>query len=281
VRFALVAEGRQKIQDQGVHALDEGRKARIALDMGLHGRIQAGHLAQVGVPMRVAQEPAVEHHVEALGHAALEGERLKRHPHGARAPVREPLRQRRLQVVRACLGGVEQDVGAISYRGEQGDLLADAGDRRGVGHQRVAAPGLGVAAHQNILAAVEKQQLQRQALAPVQPVDKILQPLDREIPVAHIHADGHGPVAARRLDQAAQHRHGDVVDGLEAQILEDVDRGCPPGAGRAGHDDQPLRGGPCQVGARCLLRRGVHVISERGGQSNRPWLRYCRIAAGK
>ena len=65
----------------------------------------------------------------------------------------------------------------------------------------------------------------------------------REIPVTDIEAERHGPIQRRPRKEPLQKAQRQVVDGLVACVLERLDRGRAPGAGRPRDKHEPLAGG--------------------------------------
>src|SRR5690606_7575500 len=94
----------------------------------------------------------------------------------------------------------------------------------------------------------------------------------REVAVAHVDAERQRPRDRRAVEKPRDQAERQVVDHLEAEILERMDRRRAAGARRAGHEDDALAALPASI------RRALHRVLRH---SARPDLRYCRIAAGK
>ena len=96
-----------------------------------------------------------------------------------------------------------------------------------------------------------------------------------EVAVARVDADHHRPLDRAAGEETRQEAERQVVDRLEAEVLERPDRGRAPGPGRSAHDHDMLsRFGsvlprtpatPCPKPGPCCLSR------ERRGRSARKW----------
>jgi hypothetical protein len=96
----------------------------------------------------------------------------------------------------------------------------------------MAAAGFGIAPLKRHRLAVEIKQVGLDSLGRGKTFILRDKPLGGEIPVPRIGAQSHGAFRRRPLQKAGQEAEGKVVDGLEPQILERVDRGGAAGAGR-------------------------------------------------
>ena len=173
------------------------------------------------------------------------------------APRHEPALELRAQLMRAQLGRVDQDVGPRPDRHQQVQLALHAQRSTFLGGQRMTAARFGKPAQQHLRPRVEIQQLHRQIGQPPDPVNRLDQRLGREIPVAYVNAQCKRSLGVRALEQALEHRQRQVVDGLEADVLQRMDGRRAPRARRAGdHDQRRQTGGAGGLGSG--VRQIVH-----------------------
>src|SRR5436309_7116134 len=104
-------------------------------------------------------------------------------------------------------------------------------------------PRLTEAADKDAVARLQVEDLERDAARP-----ELLEDaweLVREMPLAHVEAERHPPHLLARalphLDEARDERDGQVVDAVEAEILEHLDGRALARAGETGDDDEPER----------------------------------------
>ncbi len=186
--------------------------------------------------MRVGEEADVEHQVRLARQAVAVGER----DHGQGRPGAlgdaEMACDQLPQPRRRELRGVDHEVGALAQRRDQPALAQDAVGDRAVRLERMAAAGLGEAALQDLVVAVEEQQAEVRA-----PLGELLaQSLRIEGAGPAVDADREvalDPVAG--ADQVGEQGRGQIVDRLEAEVLEDLQRGGAACAGHARHQHDP------------------------------------------
>ena len=163
VALALRPIGRQQELQEIDQPRVERRVGRIGLDEGPHRRIAPVARAQRRIPVRVLQEPHVDHHVDAARHAALVGERLQRHREAAARPP--PRRTAGAISARRSCGVIARVSISTSARARSGASSATSRSMptsgRPVRAERVAAPGLAVALQQRGRVAVEIDQHRR------------------------------------------------------------------------------------------------------------------------
>ena len=213
-------------------------------------------------PVRVGQEPAVEHGVGVDRHAVLEPERDDLDLHRVGLGVGEQVEQPLPELVDVELAGVDDDVGRLADGLEQLPLEGDALDHAlAAAGQRVAAAGALEAADQHLVGRLEEEDLDRgrrssgagstawaksSSWPPLAP-DHEGDPL------------GLGPGRGDQLgdlgDQGGRH----VVDHEPAEVLERGRRLGPAGAGQPGDDDE-LGHRPIVAGAR-RFGGGVRVAA--------------------
>jgi hypothetical protein len=147
------------------------------------------------------------------------------------------------QIVGRQARGVDQDGGAAPQRAEQVKLPRDAVGRVVVGGERMAAAGFGIAPLKRHRLAVEIKQVGLDPSVAASRSYSATRPSAEKsrfrasVPSA-MERSGGGP--SRRRGRQAE---GKVVDGLEPEILERVDRGGAARTGRAGDEDHPRRRG--------------------------------------
>ncbi len=139
-------------------------------------------------------------------------------------------RQQAAQLGAGEVGGVDGQIGARPQRGDQAALGSDAVGDPPVGRQRVRPPGLGEAALQYFVVAVEKQQGGPGAGA--EAVELVQERPGREAAAADVDAQRDRPALP---GHGAQEVERQVVDRLVAQVLEDLERGRAAGPGEPGH----------------------------------------------
>ncbi len=171
------------------------------------------------------------------------------------------------QVVRRHRAGVDQDVGALAQRCQQRRLPADADQRRLVGAQGMPSPGLAETADQRARVAVE---IDQHRIAPRGDADigeMAQKPADIEFPVARIDPHHHRMLDRRTGEEPREQRQRQVVDGLEALILQGADRGRPAGARGPGNDHDVMpRSGASRSG------HGMPAVDDPARRSLNPGL---------
>src|SRR6266849_10405138 len=221
----VVGEGEGEQVEQ---AAEELLALRAAEHPGGHRGIRARLRAQLLDEERVRQEAAVERQVRIARQAVLVAERDQRDGHRARLGTRDEVAQRAAQLVHGERAGVEDAVGELAQRPELLALVADAVRDATAGRRRVRPPRLAEAPHEDVVARFEVEHLERH------PAQLFLRALPQ-------------------LDEARDQGHRQVVDAVEAQVLEHLDGGALAGAREAGDDDEA--GGHMTLGARPVLAR--------------------------
>ena len=127
----------------------------------------------------------------------------------------------------------------------------------------MASPGLGEALLEDLVVTIEEDQADRDRRVDAgEAADQRRQPLGFEGAGAAVEADREialQPVLEPHepLDQ----RDRQIVDGLEALVLEDLQAARAPGTGHAGHDDEAALG--CRVSLRRAQKTRSPVASSR------------------
>ncbi len=204
--------------------------------------VAPGEAAQRRLPVGVGKRARVEHEVGIARNAVLEAERLEgdRQPAGGALP--DALVDELAQRVHAHARGVDDQIGRIDDRLEQLALQRDglAQTRRRAG----SADACG-ASRRSAAAAPRRR---RPGTSPrtgcrcaCSSSMQLRHGGDLRRGVARIEADGGALVgrsgAAHRVrDEGLQQRRRDVVDAVEAQVLEHVQRHALAGAGQAAQD---------------------------------------------
>jgi hypothetical protein len=122
-------------------------------------------------------------------------------------------------------------VGARADRAQHVGLARDPDLGALVGRERVAAAGLGEAAKEDVLAAVEIEHLGREVRPAREAAHEVEEGVGREVAVARVDAERDGAGERRTVEKARQQREGQVVDRLEAEVLEHLDRRAAARAG--------------------------------------------------
>jgi hypothetical protein len=151
------------------------------------------------------------------------------------------------QIVGRQCRGVDQDGGASPQRAKQVELPRDAVGRVVVGCERVAAAGFGIAPLKRLRLAIEVQEIRLQTPASRQDAR-----IRRRVPRPRNPCFGHrcrGPadVQVAAPPAGGEEAEGQVVDGLEPEILQRVDRGGAAGTGRPGDEDHARDGSPAEL----------------------------------
>ena len=167
-----------------------------------------------------------------------------------------------LQVPRGLVGGIDHQVGAVAQPLHEAALELDHVGNRPLGVERVAAPGLGIAPDQDVVLAIEKQGLDVDVGAVGQTVELFQERLDREIAGPDIDPDRERTALGLGAppDQPGQQRQRQIVDRLEAHVLERLQRRRTPGARHPGDQDDPVgRGSSAVLGhVHGPLANGLH-----------------------
>ena len=100
-------------------------------------------------------------------------------------------------------------------------------------------PRLAEAPHQHVVARFEVHHLDVDAALPELPAHA--RELGEQAPLAHVDAECHARHLLARalpeLDEAGDQRDGEIIDAVEAEVLEAPDRGALAGAREPRHDD--------------------------------------------
>src|SRR5213593_317903 len=134
---------------------------------------------------------------------------------------------------------------------------------------------LAEAAHELVVARLEVEHLERDA-ACAQLLEDARE-LVEEVPLAHVEAERHALHLLARalpyLDEAGDERHRQVVDAVEAQVLEHLDGGALARAGEPGHHHEPelvhTMLGARPVLARLTPRCALPMPPDPGGHNER------------
>jgi len=148
--------------------------------------------------------------------------------------------------VHTHLRGVDDEIRRAGNRLEQ---LALGGDRVAqtdvAGDQGMLAAGLGIAIEQHLVRGVQVNHLAADAAAP-QLADQRRNGLDFIGPVARVQTDrgsgiGVSHAADGVRDEGLEQRRRDIVDAIEIDVLEHVQRHALARARQPAHDDQSHR----------------------------------------
>ena len=193
--------------------------------------------------MRVLQEAHVDHHVDAARHPALVGEGLQRHRQPAAAPP--PRRTAGAISARSSCGVIALVSISTSARSrsrrEQRQLALDA-DRAAT---RAGSAGAAAGSRCSAAPASRRRSRDRPAPAPARPPPRPRRAPRSSRSTENSRLRGSMPIDHRPLhrpagEQPRQEAERQVVDRLEAEVLQRADRRRPPGARRSAHDDDVL-----------------------------------------
>ena len=217
--FALVRwqEGKQ----QGFEALQEQPIGRIRFHVRPHRGVAPVQRSQLVDVVGIGEEPDVEHDVGLAREPATVGERQDGQGQPALLGALEVPADQTPQVARRQLRGIDHQIGLFPQARHDPALVGDAVGDRTVEGERMAPAGFVEPAAQDLVLAVQEQEL-RLGRRPAAPGADPLEQVGRvEGARAAVDADGEvviQPVA--RPHQAAKQRDRQIVDGLEAEILQ-------------------------------------------------------------
>ncbi len=217
----------------------------------------------------IGEEPDVEHDVGLAREPATVGERQDGQGQPALLGALEVPGDQTPQVARRQLRGIDHQIGLFPQARHDPALVGDAVGDRTVEGERMAPARFVEATAQDLVLAVQEQEL-RLGRRPAAPGADPLEQIGRvEGARAAVDADGEvviQPVA--RPHQAAEQRDRQIVDGLEAEILQRLERRGPASAGHPGHEDDlthsRLHSTRCAVSASLILAQAEGV---RGSSS--------------
>src|SRR5579871_1310157 len=223
--LALVA--RQREQQQGVDAVEELLRVVAPQHPVCDARVEPGTVPQLLDEEGVGEEPAVDHEVGVARQAVLVAEGDQSHRHRARVGTLDEVAQRRAQLVGGEGARVEDAIGDLAQGEQRVALAADAvGDRAALGGG-VRAPGLAEAAHEHVVVGLEVEDLDDGARRAQ--LGEHAGEVEQEPPRAHVDAQRDAPDLLARalpqLEEARHQRHRQIVDAVEAEVLEHVQRG--------------------------------------------------------
>src|SRR5262245_16975558 len=238
IALPLVLVAGQREAEQREDVLQELDRVGAREDVLGDRRVGAGSRTQLLHEERVRQEAAVEDEVGVGRQPVLVAERHQRDRHRARLGALETRAQRRTQLVHGERAGVDDAVGHAAQGAERLALASDAvGERPALGGGMRAAR-LAETPHEHVVARLEIDDLEMHAARPQLLEDP--RHLVQEAPLADVDAERDAPDVLPRalpqLEEARQQRHRQVVDAVEAEILEDAQRGALAGAGEAADD---------------------------------------------
>ena len=268
VALAFLHIGRHHEAEHSFEAFEERGRQRLRHHVVAHGLVDTRQRTQLFHPMRIRQEPTVEHDVDIERQAVFVSERhdLRLHTTGRRVGA-EHVDQPVAQLVHVQVRGVDDDVGL----GLDGlECLSFTVDRIGQPHvaERVPAAGRLVALDQRGRRRLEKQNSYSCAGA-AQVGDRSQQVLD-----PGVRGNRKGHVRDRRPGSIGQLPHfGDqgwrqVVDHEPPEVLEHVGRVRAASARVSGdHDELTHRTNSTVVDARLLSPAGVRPRANRPGRA--------------
>jgi hypothetical protein len=135
--------------------------------------------------------------------------------------------------------GVDDAVGPRAQLAQLAALALDAHQWAALAAERMRAARLAEAAHEHVVAGVEEEHLD--AMAGGAQLVEGARIVAEELALADVHAERDAIdrlARARAQLQEARHEHdGQIVDAVEAEVLEDVDRGALARARQPADDD--------------------------------------------
>ena len=223
--------------------------------------ITPGQVPQGRVPVRVRQCPSVEHEVRIVRHAVPISERLEQERRPGLRAVDHASPDQFAQFVHRQSRGIDRQVGRIGERRQQAlFLLQGFHESHAMASERMPAPRFAEALEQRLAIGAQEQRLARDAA--------LAQRLDQprhlgEILRAIARVDADGRLAVRGFagadgvgDESGQQACRDVVDAIEIEVLQHVERDALAGARQPADHDQshvtspPLRGTPASPDCR-------------------------------
>ena len=124
--------------------------------MRRHLAVLAGQRAQRDVPVRIAEEPHVEHQIGIARQAGRETEAEHGDGEARREAAAKTFGDTGAQTGDRQFGGVDHQIGPALQGAEQFAFGADAIDSRTIQCQRMAPAGFGKAPDQHIIAAFQR-----------------------------------------------------------------------------------------------------------------------------
>ena len=204
--------------------------------------IAAGEVAQARLPVGVGERPRVEHEIGVTGDAAFETEGLEADRQPSGAALLDALVNDVTQGMHAQARGVDQQVGDRGDRLEQcafhGHRLAQADVAAAHG---MLAARFREAPQQLVLGCDQEEHLALQAAA-FELIDQLRHAGDLGRGIARVEPDGGALVgglgpAHSVGDERLQQRRRDIVDAVEAEVLEHVQGHALAGPGQPAEDD--------------------------------------------
>src|ERR1700683_311336 len=137
--------------------------------------------------------------------------------------------------------GIDDAAGALAHFSQRDAFLTNQiGNALPAMAHRMRPASLGVAAYQDFVGRIEEQDLGRGSTTFY--FGRYRGPLRKEDTLARVDAERHAREIFSAFHREAQHRRRQcdrqIIDAVEAQVLEHPHRGSAPGAGDAGHYDQ-------------------------------------------
>ena len=216
----------------------------VVADLG----VLAGQLAQLGDPVRIGQEPYVDHEVGVDRQPVLVTEGQHGGPEltpRLAAVAQERGLDRRTQLVHGAVAGVDHQVGLLAQAGQQPPLGTDAVDQPAAALQRVLAPHVLEPADEDVVTGLEEHH--PRAHLPVGQLTDDASQILGEPAAAHVHDDGQpgdrALAAAAEVDERRDQFRRQVVDDVEPEVLEALGGRRASRAGQAGDDDGLERAG--------------------------------------
>ena len=201
--------------------------------------VRAGPVAQLLDEERVWQEPAVDGEVGVARQAVLVAEGHERDGHAAARDAIDEVAERGTELVHGEPTRVDDAIRDLTQRSQLLALTADAVSQAAALGRGMRPPRLAEAPHQHVVARFEVHHLDVDAALPELPAHA--RELGEQAPLAHVDAECHARHLLARalpeLDEAGDQRDGEIIDAVEAEVLEAPDRGALAGAREPRHDD--------------------------------------------
>src|SRR5262245_4536969 len=226
VALALVLVARQREGEQRQDVCEKLLRVGAFQHVRGHVRIHSGLGTQLLDEERVRQEAAVEHQVGVDREAVLVPERDQGDRQRAGVGRLEELSQRGPQLVHGEHARVDDARRLAAQLAQRFALAPDAVGDRAALRGGMRTPGLAEAPHQHVVTGLEIDDL-RLRTCRAQLVEDVRE-VAQETALPDVNPERHtADILARalpQLDESRQQRDREIVDAVEAQVLEDLQR---------------------------------------------------------